>query len=192
MTSNDTRAKHQEEQEHPTMTWSAFFSALRNGGVTVRSTPATSTAGRRGGQVANGAVNSDAGTTKRSASTQAQTTAKPTPRTREEAMDNWEFMVLDVSAANQPWILFISSTRAGTELPDYSLQRCLLHPRFLCRSLVSHVCHGFCLGNQVEGLASLYRDRRGKAAAPLQSEHINFHVQVIEILDNTRLEDVQK
>jgi hypothetical protein len=121
------------------------------------STPATSTStGRtRGGrEVANRAVNSDTGGTTPSASTQAQTqtAAKPTPR--EEAMDNWEFMVLDVSVADQHGFSFAaptSTTKARTELPDYSFQRCLLHPRFLCRSLVSHVCHGICLGNQVEG-----------------------------------------
>lgn len=65
----------------------------------MRSAPATSSSGRRGGQVTNQAINSEAGTT-RSASTRAQTAVKPTPR-EEQAMDNWDFMVLDVSAADQ-------------------------------------------------------------------------------------------
>ena len=70
-------------------------------------------------------------------------------------MDNWEFMVIDVSGAatRSAWLLFFnSSISAETELPDYSLQICLLHPRFRCRSLVNHVCHRFYLGNQVGGL----------------------------------------
>ena len=112
------------------MTWSAFFSALKAGGVAVRSAPATSSTGRRGGQVANQAVNSDAGIT-RSASTQAQTAAKPTPR-EEEAMDNSECMVLDVSAADQ----HAGFSLAAALVLGRELSFLITHSKYTCCILV--------------------------------------------------------
>ena len=91
-TNNKLNRRIFEDHNFPieTMTWSAFFHAMRNG-VAQRAAPAT---GRRAPQAANQQA-TRAGT--RSASTQSAATTKAKEKV---TCDKWDFMVLDVSASD--------------------------------------------------------------------------------------------